>query len=106
MRKRMGKKVNRKAVAAALAVSLAAAIPAAAEGVNLSDDASDFVMVSEEVPDAILEIRYFSTYNFVGDRIDGYEEPLAFLTKEAASALREVSDDLAEQGYRLKIYDA
>ena len=74
--------------------------------VKLSDDSSDFVLLSEAVPDAILEIRYYSTYNFVGERIDGYEEPLAFLTKEAAAALREVSDDLVARGYRLKIYDA
>ena len=74
--------------------------------VILSDDASDFMLLSEAVPDAILEIRYYSTYNFVGDRIDGYEEPVALLTSEAAAALREVSDDLIEQGYRLKIYDA
>ena len=53
-----------------------------------SDDASDFVLLSEAVPDAILEIRYYSTYNFVGDRIDGYEEPVALLTKEAAAALK------------------
>ena len=73
-----------------------------ASDVTLSDDSSDFVLLSEAVPDAILEIRYYSTYNFVGDRIDGYEEPLAFLTKEAAAALREVSDELVERGYRLK----
>ena len=42
----------------------------------LSDDSSSFVLLSEAVPDAILEIRYYSTYNFVGDRIEGYEEPL------------------------------
>ena len=77
-----------------------------ADEVKYSDDSSDFVLLSEAVPDAILEIRYYSTYNFVGDRIDGYEEPLAFLTKEAASALREVSDELVEKGYRLKIFDA
>lgn len=69
-------------------------------------DASGFVLLSEAVPDAILEIRYYSTYNFVGDKIDGYEEPLALLTKEAAAALKEVSDELKEKGYRLKIYDA
>ena len=74
--------------------------------VKMSDDASDFVLLTDVVPDAILEIRYYSTYNFVGDRIDGYEEPLAFLTKESAEALKEVSDDLAAKGYRLKIYDA
>lgn len=69
-------------------------------------DSSDFVLLSEYVPDAILEIRYYSTYNFVGDRIDGYEEPVALLTKEAATALKAVSDDLKSKGYRLKIYDA
>ena len=71
-----------------------------------SDDASDCVLLSEAVPDAILEIRYYSTYNFIGGRVDGYEEPVALLTKEAAAALKEVSDDLIGKGYRLKIYDA
>ena len=65
-----------------------------------------FVNISDVVPDAILEIRYFSTYNFVGARVDGYEEPTALLTKEAALALREASDELKGMGYRLKIYDA
>ena len=76
------------------------------DGIKLSNDPSGFVDLSEAVPDAILEIRYYSTYNFVGDRIDGYEEPLAFLTKEAAEALNEVSADLMEKGYRIKVYDA
>lgn len=81
-------------------------LAAAEETVNYSDDSSDFVLLSEAVPDAILEIRYYSTYNFVGDRIEGYEEPVALLTKEAAAALLEVSEELKERGYRLKIYDA
>ena len=76
------------------------------DGVKLSNDASDFVVLSEAVPDAILEIRYYSTYNFIGDRIDGYEAPVALLTREAAAALKAVSDDLIARGYRLKIYDA
>jgi D-alanyl-D-alanine dipeptidase len=42
----------------------------------------------------------------VGQRVKGYEQPVALLTKEAASALKEVSDDLVERGYRLKIFDA
>ncbi len=65
-----------------------------------------FVLVTDVIPEAILEIRYYSSFNFVGERIDGYEEPVAFLTKEAADALKKVSDDLMEQGYRIKIYDA
>lgn len=71
-----------------------------------TEDSSAFVLLPEAVPDAILEIRYYGTYNFVGDRIDGYEEPTAMLTKQAAQALKAVSDDVIRQGYRLKIYDA
>lgn len=67
---------------------------------------SGFVHVTERVPDAILEIRYHSTYNFVGKRIDGYDAPEAILTEKAAAALRKASDALKERGYRLKIYDA
>ena len=65
-----------------------------------------FVSIPEAIPDAILEIRYFSTYNFVGDRIDGYLAPTALLTRAAADSLRAVSDDLMRMGYRIKIYDA
>ena len=89
-----------------LAGLMLCAIPALADDVRLSDDASGFVLLTDAVPDAILEIRYYSTYNFVGDRIDGYEQPTALLTREAALALREVSDDLVQRGYRLKIFDA
>lgn len=73
---------------------------------KLSDDSSGFVILSEVIPDVILEIRYYSTYNFVGERIDGYEQPIAILTKQAAQALKKVSDELVRKGYRLKIYDA
>ena len=73
---------------------------------NPTDDNSQFVTLTDVVPDAILEIRYFSTYNFVGTRIDGYLEPTALLTKQAADSLKAVSDDVMKHGYRLKIYDA
>ena len=68
-------------------------------------DRSDFVDVSEVIPDVILEIRYYSTYNFVGARIDGYHRPLALMTREAADSLKAVSDELKQHGYRLKIWD-
>ena len=65
-----------------------------------------FVLVGEAIPDALLDIRYYTTYNFVGARIDGYEAPVAILTREAADALKLVSDDMKAQGLRLVIYDA
>ena len=76
------------------------------DGFSWTDDYSQFVNLAEAVPDVILEIRYYSTYNFVGTRVDGYEEPVALLTRQAADSLRAVSDDLIKQGYRLKVYDA
>ena len=69
-------------------------------------DPSGFVVLSDLVPQIVQEIRYFSTYNFIGERIDGYEEPCALLTKEAARALKAVSNELIVQGYRLKVFDA
>ena len=69
-------------------------------------DSSGFVLLSDYVPGIIQEIRYYSTYNFVGDRINGYEEPCAILTKEAARSLQAVSSEMNVRGYRLKVFDA
>ena len=72
---------------------------------DITKDPSGFVLLSDVIPSIVQEIRYFSTYNFVGDRIDGYEEPCAILTKEAARALKTVSNEMMVQWYRLKIFD-
>ena len=69
-------------------------------------DPSGFVVLSDYVPGIVQEIRYFSTYNFIGDRIDGYEEPCALITIEAARALKAVSNELNVMGYRIKVFDA
>jgi len=73
---------------------------------DIKMDPSGFVLLSDYIPHIIQEIRYFTTYNFIGDRIDGYEEPCALLTQEAARALRDVSNDFFVRGYRIKIFDA
>ena len=69
-------------------------------------DPSGFVVLADFVPGIIQEIRYHSTYNFIGERIDGYEEPVALLTIEAARALKQAANELFVQGYRLKVFDA
>ncbi len=66
---------------------------------------ADFVVLADVVPDIIQEIRYYSSFNFIGTRVDGYEEPVALATRPAAEALKAVSDELKAKGYRLKIYD-
>lgn len=90
-----------------IALCLAASIFAACHREPAPEaDNSDFVAITDVVPDAILEIRYYGTYNFVGSRIDGYLRPTALLCRRAADSLRAVSNDVMAQGYRLKIYDA
>ena len=73
---------------------------------EITMDPSGFVLISDYVPGVIQEIRYHSTYNFVGERIDGYEEPVALITIEAARALKSVANEMNVQGYRLKVFDA
>lgn len=69
-------------------------------------DSNGFVLLADFVPGIIQEIRYYSTYNFVGERIDGYEEPVALLCVEAARALKRVAGEVNAQGFRLKVFDA
>ena len=64
-----------------------------------------FVYVTDVIPDVILEIRYYSTYNFVGARIYTYDDPVAILAEEAADMLKKVSDSFRKQGYIIKIFD-
>ena len=73
---------------------------------SVTMDPSGFVLLADFVPGIVQEIRYYSTYNFVGDRVDGYEEPVALMSREAARALKAVAGEVNAQGYRLKIFDA
>ncbi len=73
---------------------------------DVTMDPSGFVLLADYVPLIVQEIRYYSTYNFIGERIDGYEESCALLTIEAARALKAVSAEASVQGYRLKVFDA
>ena len=64
-----------------------------------------FVRVSEFVPDVLLDIRYYSSYNFVGARVDGYRVPVAILVRDAARALARAAYLARECGYVLRVFD-
>ena len=65
-----------------------------------------FVHVTDRCANVILEIRYFSAYNFVGKRIDGYAAPQAILSEPAAKALCKAAAAAEQKGYVFKIFDA
>jgi zinc D-Ala-D-Ala dipeptidase len=66
---------------------------------------SSFVALDEVDGTILQDMRYATTYNFVGRRIDGYREPVCLLTRDAARALRRAQAAVTEQGYTLKVYD-
>jgi D-alanyl-D-alanine dipeptidase len=64
-----------------------------------------FVDVASVVDGLVADLRYFGEDNFVGARIDGYEQPRCLLARQAAAALAAVQRDLAPRGYGLKVFD-
>ena len=93
--------------------SQAATAPSAVEVLNRGSsdpnniyDAGGFVNLKDVIPEAQIEIRYATSHNFVGDIINGYEEGICLMTKEAAAALMNANNALKQQGYTIKIYDA
>jgi D-alanyl-D-alanine dipeptidase len=64
-----------------------------------------FVDAAAVVPGLVVDMRYFSTNNFVGERIDGYERPRCLLTAQAAQALARVQRELSSRELGLKVFD-
>lgn len=54
----------------------------------------EFVNLKEEIPDLILEIRYATKNNFMGEILDGYESETSLGLKDMAIALKKVQDKL------------
>ena len=73
---------------------------------TISYDKSDFVEISKIIDDAAYDIRYYSSNNFTGNRIQGYKAPRAYMTKEGVKALSIAANDLRAKGYRLLIWDS
>ncbi len=70
-----------------------------------SELAEGFVYVKTVIPDLDIELRYFTSNNFVGDTIRGYKSNNLILTRQASKALKMVQDELRTQNLCLKVYD-
>jgi len=65
-----------------------------------------FIVVSQIIPSIELDIKYYTSDNFIGIPINGYLAPKAILTTEATMALSKVQNELKQFGLGLKIFDA
>ena len=93
-----------KKLLAALILVFGTMIPVLAD--TISCDKSDFAEIGTIIDDAAYDIRYYSSNNFTGNRINGYKAPKAYMTKEGLKALSAAAQDLRKQGYRLLIWDS
>lgn len=64
-----------------------------------------FVYVKSVIPDIDVALKYYTTNNFVGDTIDGYNSNTLILTKAAAEKLKLVQEELQEQNLCLLVHD-
>jgi len=69
------------------------------------DRPESFVNVNTLIPSIRYDMRYASDENFIGQPIQGYEEPICYLTNEAALALKRVQNTLQKEGLRLHLFD-
>ena len=65
-----------------------------------------FVELGEIEPSIVVDLKYYSGENFVGESIEGYAEHRCLITHPAAIALQRVQHQLAEFGLGLKVFDA
>ncbi|WP_405678950.1 M15 family metallopeptidase [Streptomyces sp. NBC_01511] len=65
----------------------------------------EFVALPTVAPTIIHDMRYLTPHNFMGERVDGYDQPLCILTRPAARALARAQWKLLLKGYSLKVYD-
>ena len=62
-----------------------------------------FVYLKDFIPDIVVELRYSTNFNFLGVRVDGYENNKCIMTRDAAEALKKVQNELRVMGLGLKL---
>jgi len=65
-----------------------------------------FVYLDKIIPNMTLELRYYTNHNFLGVRVDGYEENRSIISKKAAEALKNLQEELNSYGLGIKVFDS
>lgn len=88
---------------AASLLAIGATVGSAADRHPLPDG---FVYLDHAIPDVVVELRYATGDNFVGQTVDGYRHDHAIVSMQAAAALAEVQAALRPFGFGIKVFDA
>ena len=65
-----------------------------------------FVYLDKAIPGLVIDLRYVTNNNFVGQPIDGYRHGHVILSAPGAAALSDVQARLRRFGLELKVFDA
>lgn len=74
------------------------------KGASVAMTEMDFIRISEMIPDAIIDLKYMTHDNFIGQKI--YDRSYDQLRLGTLKKLKSVSDILKEHNYRIVIWDA
>jgi D-alanyl-D-alanine dipeptidase len=104
---------ERRAALVAACAALLAACSARAASPALAPDAQPCTVsaadrmenVQRVDPTIRVDVRYATANNFTGERLPGYEQPLALLRPQVAQALGRVQARLRAEGLGLKVFD-
>lgn len=98
-------RLNMKKIMVLLVFVLCLSAVISAKNVYSNAIPDEFVEVNKYMPSVRFDMRYYSKNNFVGEKIDGYEAPKCYLTKESAIALKNLQEELLQKQLSLKIFD-
>ena len=65
-----------------------------------------FVYITDINPSIIVNLKYFTTDNFIGRRVPHYKANRGIMTKEAAIALSKAQKKFLARGYSIVVYDS
>jgi D-alanyl-D-alanine dipeptidase len=96
---------NRSSLTAILVLIVLSIFTFASVGHSESNRPNDIVDIEKVIPSIVLDIRYYSPHNFIGDKVDGYRAPKCLITRKAADSLSKIHGELKDMSLSLKIYD-
>ena len=73
---------------------------------SCKQECDGFKVIAEEIDGIVIEARYATPNNFVGDVVEGYHSDRLRLSAPAIAALSNVQDELEADDLGLKIFDA
>lgn len=71
----------------------------------IKEKPGDFVDVTQVVPEVLLDVKYYTGDNFIGEAVEGYSAPRIYLSEACCRALGKAQEKLLRQDLGFLLYD-